>query len=118
MKILVCGGRLFNDMSALIKALQPYKVTAIIHGCAAGADTLGGRYARVRGLPEIRVPPNWEYHNRAAGVIRNKWMLEFCQPDVVVAMPGGKGTKNMIYIAEKAGIPVDIIPPQSDHQDS
>ena len=112
MKILVCGGRTFNDMSALIKALQSYKVTAIIHGCAAGADTLGGLYARMRGLPEIRVPPNWEYHNRAAGVIRNKWMLEFCQPDRVIAMPGGRGTANMIKQAQDQGIPVDIILPQ------
>ena len=33
-------------------------------------------------------------------------MLEFGKPDLVLAFPGGRGTKDMTTKAEAAGIPV------------
>ena len=39
-------------------------------------------------------------------MIRNQQMLAKSRPELVVAFPGGKGTTNMIGLANKAGIKV------------
>jgi hypothetical protein len=38
-------------------------------------------------------------------------MLDEGRPDLVIAMPGGRGTANMISQAEKAGVAVKVIAP-------
>lgn len=38
--------------------------------------------------------------------MRNQWMLEFGQPELVVAFGGGRGTQNMVDSATNAGIKV------------
>lgn len=77
----------------------------IIHGCANGADTLAGKYAEQKGLTLVAKPANWKKHGKAAGFIRNTEMLKE-GPDLVIAFPGGKGTRMMIDIATKAGVDV------------
>jgi hypothetical protein len=41
-----------------------------------------------------------------AGPLRNYQMLEEGKPDLVVAFPGGGGTKDMVRRAVKAGVSV------------
>jgi len=111
-KVLVCGGRNFNDYTRLFVALRVAeqfhgKITEIIHGGASGADTLAGQYAALWGIPCTVFPADWKTHGRAAGPIRNALMLEQGAPDRVVAMPGGRGTQDMVKKAKAAGIPVD-----------
>jgi len=57
------------------------------------------------GIKVTPVPADWSGLHCAAGRVRNKKMLEM-EPDGVVAFPGGNGTKNMISISRKAGVPV------------
>lgn len=66
-------------------------------------------WAAERTLPYMTFPANWDRFGKAAGPIRNKWMLEYGQPDLVVAFPGGKGTAHMVKIATEAGVAVRII---------
>lgn len=40
------------------------------------------------------------------GPLRNQRMLEEGKPDLVVAFPGGGGTKDMVRRAAKAGVPI------------
>lgn len=103
MRVLICGGRDFNDRFLAFHALEHLHaevgVTAVITGGAHGADTLGHLWARFRGIPTEVYPADWEKNGRAAGAIRNRVMLAVGKPDLVVAFPGGKGTANMILQA-------------------
>ena len=113
MKILVCGGRNFHDTPEIAKILDQYReMSCLIQGGAKGADRLAKKYAEVRGIPVITMDANWDFYNKAAGPIRNGWMLDFCQPDIVIAFSGGRGTQDMVDQAIANGIPVDTIKPK------
>lgn len=110
MRIIVCGGRTYDNRKALNKSLnaihEQTPITCIIDGDAKGADWLASEWARKRGICNVRVPANWHVLGKRAGPIRNAWMLEHCCPDAVVAFPGGSGTDNMVTQAHDAGVSV------------
>lgn len=115
MRVLVCGGRNFDDRAAIAKALAPYKPANVVTdvsdcililGGAPGADTLAEEWADVFGVRKRIFPANWKEHGRAAGPLRNQRMLDEGKPDLVIAFPGGRGTADMVRRAEKAGVPV------------
>ena len=108
-KVLVCGGRDYNDRETVQRTLDRIKPAEIIHGAARGADTLAGEYARDRGIPCRRFPADWRRHGRSAGFICNRQMLDEGKPELVVAFPGGPGTRNMVKIALERGFPVKTV---------
>lgn len=110
MKILVCGGRAFNDQTSLFNFLDSFQyvmgmVDVVIHGDAPGADQLAGQWARSHGITELKFPADWNKHGKAAGPIRNSIMLTE-KPDFVIAFPGGRGTRNMVGQANLNGVKV------------
>lgn len=111
MKVLVCGSRHFNDFGLLENVLKDLDITVLIEGEARGADLLARRYAEGRGIPVNAFPALWDKHGKAAGPIRNTQMLAEGKPDLVVAFrgPNSRGTKHMIEISQKAGVPVKVI---------
>jgi hypothetical protein len=113
MIVLVCGGRTYNDEGKVFSVLDyihnEIKITGIVHGAASGADTLAGKWALSRSIPQIKFPAQWDLYGKSAGYIRNKEMLEKGKPNLVVAFPGGKGTANMIKLAEDANVKVDKV---------
>lgn len=108
----MCGERDFSDLEHLNQTLNSclkwWNLTTIIHGGAKGADSLAHTWARNKGLNVLKVNAQWDLHGKAAGMIRNKEMLDL-GPDVVIAFKGGVGTEGMITIARKAGVPVFIV---------
>lgn len=110
MRVLVCGGRNYNDsitVQAVLDKLHNAKgIDMIIQGGARGADELGFAWARAMGIPEEQYDADWENQGSFAGPARNKRMLDEGKPDLVIAFPGGKGTANMIRQALKAGVEV------------
>lgn len=107
MRLIVCGGRNYNNNQELKSLIDRFEnIEIIIHGAATGADTLAGQIAREKGIEEISFPANWEKYGRAAGGIRNKQMLDEGKPDAILAVKGGRGTTNMINQALKAGVKV------------
>ena len=113
MRVIVCGGRDYDGdapwnhvMDVLGDLHRKTPISAIIEGGARGADSLAKTWALMNGVKCVTVPANWALHGTRAGPIRNARMLHEFSPDLVVAFPGGKGTANMIQIAEQAGIPV------------
>ena len=110
MRVLVCGGRNYSDREQLFRVLDDLHgnapLSVLIHGAAAGADTLAGNWAESRGVPMLPFPADWHRHGRAAGPIRNMQMLDDGIPDLVVAFPGGRGTANMLKQARQAGVQV------------
>jgi hypothetical protein len=108
MRILVCGGRDFNDAAKLNAELDAihaeHGITELIHGCARGADTLAQLWANSQGIMQWAFPADWNKHGKSAGFIPNSQMLSTGQPDLVVAFPGGKGTAHMVNLTVAAGI--------------
>lgn len=111
MRVLVCGGRDFDNYAAIaweLDSLQP--ISLIIHGCASGADSLAQQYAEYTGTPVIQFPAQWGTLGRKAGPIRNQQMLDEGKPDLVIAFQGGRGTADMVRRAKKAGVKVIEVP--------
>lgn len=126
LSIIVCGGRNFHDRAVVYDALdhilRAYGRVAVIHGGAEGADTLADQWAHERNvnpLPgttcaqPLAVPADWTAYGGRAGPIRNAKMLGLLLARMepghkigVVAFPGGKGTRHMAEIAERAGVKV------------
>jgi hypothetical protein len=129
-RILVCGGRkfgcldlncppeLFNEAIHNAQVEQAFLrqtlsnindkaiIEVLIEGDAKGADKLAGRWAEDNGVPRLTFPADWDTHGKAAGSIRNQQMLDEGKPTLVIAFPGGRGTKDMVRRAKKAGLPV------------
>ena len=120
MKVIIAGGRFFNDYDLLFryceKILSNQKEIEIVSGCAKGADKLGERYAKQKGYPIKEFPADWynlndpciikinkfgKKYNALAGHNRNKEMAEYA--DSLIAFWDGesKGTKDMIDLAKK-----------------
>jgi hypothetical protein len=110
MKILVCGGRDFDNVLAVRHALTTLHgkklITLLIEGGAAGADKLAREWAAANGVLHVTVQADWKRYGPAARPIRNAEMLREHQPDGVVAFPGGKGTADMVSRAHEAGVKV------------
>lgn len=108
MIVLVCGGRTYNDYVTFEQCMNmlPFKPSAIVHGGAKGADSLADTYAKIKGIPVIRVDALWNYHGNKAGILRNQSMLDFINIGYVVAFPGGTGTGDMIRRSKAKQLPV------------
>lgn len=121
-KVLVCGGRDFQDRPLLWSVLsdihQARKIAAVIHGAARGADKMAGDFAAERGIAVREYPANWTRDGRIAGPLRNSRMLEAEAPDLVVAFPGGRGTADMVIKARRSGVEVMHVAPETSAQHS
>lgn len=119
MKVLVCGGRDMDrhdawnwlernakDELSFASGLNSFTIEMIIHGGCRGADEGAGEWAKSEHIPVAVCQADWKKHGKAAGPIRNQQMINLHAPDYVIALPGGKGTENMIRLAESHGIPV------------
>jgi ABC-type Fe3+-hydroxamate transport system substrate-binding protein len=114
MRILVCGGRTFADAAfvdeVLSIALEDHPDLVIGAGYDPndpkfqGADQLAVEWAKAHGVPGFCYPAFWKQDGRSAGPRRNQRQLEKFKPDIVVALPGGDGTADMVERATRAGV--------------
>lgn len=81
----------------------------IIEGGAKGADSAAADFAIVNYTKLTEVKADWEKYGKAAGMIRNRQMIDL-KPDLVIAFPGGIGTANMVTIARMNGVEVMEVP--------
>ena len=118
-RIIICGGRHFNDydtLETLVDSVIAENALSIdeieiISGHCEGADTLGEQYAKNHGLACILFPAEWSKYGRAAGPIRNSQMIEYAsksQNPIVVAIlsPRAKGTMDTVKKATKKGFTI------------
>lgn len=110
MRVLVTGGRDYSDKARVFSVLaavhSKHGVTVVIHGGARGADALSAEWARLRKIPCVEFPADWDKHKKAAGILRNIEMLRDGKPDCCIAFPGGKGTAHMLGLMRKSGLPL------------
>jgi aspartokinase-like uncharacterized kinase len=108
--VLVCGGRAFADKLRLFRALDRIHadtpIRHVVQGGAQGADHLARQWAAERGVPSVSYHADWGRFGRSAGPRRNQEQLERGAPDLVLAMPGGSGTADMVRRAKAAGVSV------------
>ena len=117
MRVLICGDRKWTNRAKVLKTLSQIHteklVTLVIVGGASGADTIGEQVAKDLGIATARFDANWDFYDKAAGPIRNQWMLNFGKPDLVLAfhsdLENSKGPKDMVNRARKAKVEVRVI---------
>ena len=116
-RVLMCGGRDWIQRDTTFRLLDEYllsnPISVVIHGAARGADTLAHEWAQSRGIPVMPFPvtsQEWQTIGRSAGHVRNQRMLDQGKPDVVIAFPGGNGTRGMKQKARHARVPVVEMP--------
>lgn len=126
--VLVTGGRDFRDMALFVRTMnalyERLQFGAVVHGaCATGADAMVRPWVlgrvNTKGFGPMIVrpfPADWYTHVcrvgsrcrsrnlcRAAGPVRNQYMVDWTCPSHCVAFPGGTGTNDCVTRARKAG---------------
>lgn len=115
-RILVTGSRDYSNATKLrvilTRVAKVYHTSEaeppiLVEGGARGADALAREVWESFGWPVETHEADWDTHGRSAGHIRNAEMAK-SGADVCVAFPQGKsaGTRGMMRLAEKCGIPV------------
>jgi len=110
MRVIVCGGREFEDYDLVKTVLAAFRNLwgdfTVVSGAAHGADSLGERWARESELLVQRFPAQWDRHGKRAGYIRNQQMLDtLATGDAIVAFWNGasRGTQMMIELGRARG---------------
>ena len=106
MILLICGGRNFDDYGYLRGAMTmlQFNPSLIIEGGTTGADLLAKKWAIENKIHFAEVPALWTVFRNSAGPLRNAAML-LLKPDYCLALPGGKGTADMVKKCHAENIP-------------
>ena len=115
-KLIVAGGRDFNDAALLERVLIALadtefadKALSIVSGMARGADALGYQFAKANGITSYPFAADWYKYGKRAGFVRNAEMADVA--DGLLAFHDGtsKGTAHMINTMRSMGKPVTVI---------
>lgn len=107
MKVAIVGSRNFNNYKTFIEFMNTtitennIDIDLIISGGARGADSFGYNYAVSKGIPTKIYKPEWDKYGKAAGFIRNKYIIDDC--DICIAFWDGvsHGTKHDIDLCKQ-----------------
>lgn len=129
-KIIIAGGRKFNDYELVKKTLNrllnsdKYIIEEIVSGRASGADTLGEKFAKENNIRIKEFPSNWldmsepcvkkirsngTFYNALAGIKRNEDMAKYANACICFWDGKSSGTKNMISLAKKYKLKLKVI---------
>jgi hypothetical protein len=110
MRTIIAGSRSVQSIREIEAAVagSGFALSEVVSGCARGADRLGERYARDRGLPVRRFPADWGGLGRMAGVVRNHAMARYADALIAVWDGSSRGTGHMIRVARKRGLRVYV----------
>ena len=126
-RIAVCGGQHFGktvpEKRFIYKTLHEIAGTetvCVIQGGASGSDKIAKQWARRNKHKWLTFKAEWKNleapnavvdigadgkpYNKMAGFERNQRMLDEGRPDLLVAFPGNKGTRDTIRRARILGI--------------
>ncbi len=110
MRLLVAGGRHLDDVTPIRRALDLVHargpVSVLIHGGSGFLGIASEDWAREQRLHVVRYPANWREFGKRAESIRNGFMLTDSRPDMVLALPGGNDTRDLVMRALAARLPV------------
>ncbi len=118
-KLIIAGGRDFNDEPVMIAAFNKFvresglqdSNVEVVSGTAKGADSLGAELAKSNGIALKEFPADWKnlavtpcrikagaygQYNALAGMNRNKQMGEYADGALIFWNGSSTGTKDMI----------------------
>ena len=111
MKTIIAGSRDITDIREVEKAIKSsgFSISEVVCGGARGVDALGWKWAGGReGVRIILIVAQWDKFGKSAGYKRNEEMAEYADALIAVWDGKSKGTKHMIDIATRYGLPVFV----------
>jgi len=111
LKVVIAGSRQVEDYNLVVLAVarSGFPIGEIVSGTARGADRLGEQYARRHAIPLCQFPADWERHGKAAGIIRNRQMVEYADAVIVLWDGQSRGSANTIQVAHELGKPCYVL---------
>lgn len=92
LRVIVCGSRGWADTAAIRERLRLLPAgSVVVEGGAPGADRMAAIAAVELGLRAEEHRAEWERQGKAAGVIRNRKMLDWRRPGVGLLGRGEPG---------------------------
>lgn len=128
--VIVAGDRNWDNeipVELVLKGLQAQcgRKLVIVHGAAPGLDEMADYIAEYLSITRRPFPADWDQFGPAAGPIRNRDMLKWCQTrkgaslelcvgfhnEIMGKTPRGnkRGTRDMLDIASTAGVPTLLV---------
>ena len=104
MRIGIVGSRDYPDLNQVreyVKTLP--RGTVVVSGGAKGVDTVAEEEAGRRGVKVVVHRAQWQKYGKAAGVIRNRLLVNDCDKIVAFWNDDSPGTKSTIGFASKVG---------------
>src|SRR6185437_1669898 len=103
LRVIVCGGRDFNDKVMLSRVLwyvhERRGLAEIIHGGQRGVEQMANRWAFEMGIQRTEVRAEWsKYGDPRALLTRNKQMFDL-GPHGVIAFPGDVHSRTIVQSA-------------------
>jgi len=110
--VAVTGPRKFNQSELLYNALDGVEyfaskhglILTLVEGGQLGTDSIAREWAKAQDIDVITEIAFWSFDGKTAGEKRNQRMIDNHQPDLCIAMSGGRG--DMVQRCKAAGIPV------------
>lgn len=116
MRLIIAGGRDFNDEQLMRNALQEMvqrqfidESVTLICGMARGADLLGKHLFDEQQLPVECYPADWNRLGKRAGFVRNTEMGRTADLALIFWDGKSSGTKHMIGVMEMLQKPYYIV---------
>ena len=103
-KLAIVGSRSFNDYATFNFVMNKicrengYQVKLVVSGGAAGADTFGEQFARLRNIPVKVFRPDWNREGKKAGFLRNVDIIKACNVCVAFCDGESHGTRHDIQL--------------------
>ena len=106
-KIVTSGSRDWTELQPIRWLLELLNPKWLAHGGCHGADQIAARVANELGMVVRCYPADWEHLGKRAGPIRNRSMLDYGRPDLVLAflLPQSRGTRDLLEAARERNIP-------------
>lgn len=90
---------------------QVNPITCVVQGGAKGADSLAYEWAKHNQIEVRTYNADWSRFKASAGPIRNREMIDKESPHLVVAFPGGSGTRQCVRYARERHVSVLEVEP-------
>ncbi len=113
----IVGSRTFTDYELFSNTLKRYKITKLVSGGARGADKFAEVYGLENNIPVETYLPNWQLHGKAAGMIRNKDIIDNSEQVIAFWDEKSRGTANSIQLSTEQGKLLDTITGWSTDKD-
>lgn len=109
MKYAIVGSRDYPDLAEVRACVETLpRDSIIVSGGARGVDSAAAQAARDLGMEVIEYLPDWDLHGKAAGFIRNKYIIDNADHVIAFHCKGSRGTQHSIDLARQQKKPLEV----------